>query len=156
MDGFLEARQNELNKELVIKFEQGETDFDFIVIEFEECSDIEEQVKSLLDKGFNIEDYLDGVRDRFSIEISGKTTLLKNLRELMVHIDIQRYKGLGEMNPEQLWESTMNPETRILYKVRIEDGVEADRIFTILMGTEVEARRDFIEKYSLEVKNLDV
>ena len=71
-------------------------------------------------------------------------------------VTIQRYKGLGEMNPGQLWESTMNPDTRILYKVKIEDCMEADKIFTILMGTEVEARREFIEKNAIEAKNLDI
>ena len=69
---------------------------------------------------------------------------------------LQRYKGLGEMNPDQLWETTMNPETRTLLQVKLEDIAGVEDIFSTLMGDEVEPRRNFIQQHAQEVKNLDV
>jgi len=82
--------------------------------------------------------------------------LEKVLAEVGKDANVQRYKGLGEMNPEQLWETTMNPETRTILKVKLEDAVAADEIFTILMGDKVEPRREFIEMYAKTVSNLDI
>ncbi|MBI2251919.1 MAG: DNA topoisomerase IV subunit B, partial [Armatimonadetes bacterium] len=71
-------------------------------------------------------------------------------------INIQRYKGLGEMDAHQLWDTTMNPEKRTLRQIALEDAVEADEIFTILMGDKVDPRKQFIQTYAKEVKNLDI
>ncbi len=82
-----------------------------------------------------------------------RTKMVKNLEK---GVNIQRYKGLGEMNPEELWETTMNPANRVLLKVTIDDAKEADRVFDVLMGDEVLPRKKFIQTYAKSVKNLDI
>ena len=100
----------------------------------------------------------------YRLQDGGRTWEIANLEELVQLVlqegqkglTVQRFKGLGEMNPEQLWETTMDPETRTLLQVNIEDAVAADEIFTILMGDKVEPRRDFIQNNALDISQLDI
>ncbi|MEE8299659.1 MAG: DNA topoisomerase (ATP-hydrolyzing) subunit B [Thermodesulfobacteriota bacterium] len=127
-------------------------DFDFLNSpDFQELKRLAESVKVLGDPPYIIVQ-------------NGEETELNSLKEVSDYVlergkkglFIQRYKGLGEMNPEQLWETTMNPETRVLKRVMVEDGVQADEIFTVLMGDQVAPRKEFIENNALNVTNLDV
>jgi DNA gyrase subunit B len=101
---------------------------------------------------------------RFVVSSRGEEAPLTSLRKVLEHVrergrkvlDIQRYKGLGEMNPDQLWETTMDPARRTLIRVKTEDAVKANEMFTVLMGQKVEPRREFIEKHALDVEFLDV
>jgi len=94
-----------------------------------------------------------GNREHYAYSEEERESIIKRLGE---KVNVQRYKGLGEMNPEQLWETTMNPEVRTLYRITMDDMVEADKIFNTLMGDKVEPRRQFIEEHAKFVRNLDI
>lgn len=135
-------------------------------IEIYESHQVKKINEGLLKAGTSIKDYLPQEKDLFILvnEESKEEIMCNNLKDVLKEVrklatkgmSVQRYKGLGEMNPEQLWESTMDPQKRTLVKVTIGDTVEADRIFTILMGGEAEPRREFIQAHAHEVKNLDI
>jgi len=143
----------------------GEID-ELDTVELFESHDIKDVNNYLKKYKLSVQDYLSGDKSKFSLRNDElkKETKFKCLREIFAGVKketthgmtLQRYKGLGEMNPQQLWESTMDPKTRTIIQVTLEDAVEADRIFTILMGESAQTRREFIQSYAHEVKNLDI
>ncbi len=97
------------------------------------------------------------VNEDKTIEVAGVSQILPQIHALAKQgIEVKRFKGLGEMNSEELWETTLDPTKRVLMRVTLVEAVEAERMFSVLMGEDVERRRQFIEEHALEVKNLDV
>ncbi len=135
-----------------------------------EVKTLNEQLGTLKDFGFVYKDFVRaGMRNAeqvypFSIERDDQTVPLTSLRDVLPELrklgekglTLTRFKGLGEMNSEELWDTSMDPEKRVLLQIRMEDAVGADEIFRVLMGDLVEPRRDFIEKHALDVKELDI
>ena len=127
-------------------------DFNFLASpDFRELRKLAESLRPLWDSGCHIVDNGEE-KEIGSLERFVESILERGKKGQF----IQRYKGLGEMNPEQLWSTTMNPENRVLKQVQVDDAVEADAIFSKLMGDEVEPRKEFIELNALRVSNLDV
>lgn len=139
---------------------------DLNAMEIFESYKIKEIGEALSKMGISLKDYLNEDAEKFILTRQGsqeekryaslKKVLEEVHKEATKGMHIQRYKGLGEMNPPQLWESTMDPEKRTLIQVTLEDVVETDRIFTILMGEHAEPRREFLQAHAHEVKNLDI
>ncbi len=136
------------------------------VLEIFESRELEKLVKELEKRGVKFADYLPAEKpeplyeltnDEKSIEVNSLKEIVDTVKELgRKGITIDRYKGLGEMNPSQLWETTMDPDRRTVTRVVLEHAAAADETFSILMGTEVEPRKLFIEEHALSVKHLDI
>jgi len=162
----LYLRTNGNEKTFIFKEEDLNPEENEYLFELFESYRIKEIATELRKLKLDITDYLEKKPPRFilwdlekkqPLTLSSLKAVLEKAKEVALRdVTIQRYKGLGEMNPQQLWESTMSPQTRTLLQVGLEDAVEADRIFSILMGDQVEPRREFIRANAQKVKNLDI
>ncbi|MCC7211456.1 MAG: DNA topoisomerase (ATP-hydrolyzing) subunit B [Candidatus Brocadia sp.] len=170
METFIKERQLAEGKELEILEENDakETkDGEIEVIEYHESREIEKTIREIESYGFSADEYFVGhngdtsgyklISEDTEISVLSLNEVLSKIREIgRKGLEIQRYKGLGEMNAEELAVTTMNIATRTLLKVKVEDAAKADSIFSTLAGKDVQRRREFIEKHALEVRNLDV
>ncbi len=165
----LRKKQKEEGKNKGKTIEKGEEEIIVNIAEIEEIQALMEKIKNLGKKDVLLDEeefdkkkkemkplYLITEGENENMVYSA-LDILKSVRMIAKRgLEIQRYKGLGEMNPEQLWNTTMNPETRTILQVKLEDDVEAEETFTTLMGDQVEPRRQFILEYALEAKNIDI
>lgn len=128
------------------------------------AEEIHKAVCGIENAGIKLEEYFtphpagyELTEEKESLSVKSLVNLVEEVKNIAKKgLEVQRYKGLGEMNPDQLWTTTMNPETRTLFRVRLEDASEAERLFSILMGNNVDPRKNFIDKHALDVRNLDV